>query len=159
MKVETERQRDQFKISWNWRKGDKEKYEEEVRSQINYIELDRMALEKKAREYTHTPYNAANKVMNRLRINMKEHRQEWISCCHDVNDMIKEIRKRMWKKHVEEMDLGSNCTKTWKLIQALDGKTSGSKNHRKIMCHNNKERITDKSKANAFASHYAKLAL
>ena len=93
---------------------------------------------------------------NRLRRNMKDNRKEWIGCCKEVNEMIK-LAKRLWKEHIEKLDIQSDSSKTWKLIQALDGK-KGSKDPNKILKYNNQERYTDKSKANAFADYYANIS-
>ena len=49
---------------------------------------------------------AAISKINKLRNEIKERKQEWISACGEMNQAIKEAKQESWKEIMEDLDRG-----------------------------------------------------
>ena len=97
------------------------------------------------------------KLRNNLRKNIANNRQEWITACRKVNDMIRSKKEEHWKTFLEDSEASANPNKIWNAIKALSGKATGNTRNESLI-HEGKEFITSKSKANAFMNRYAEIS-
>jgi hypothetical protein len=94
---------------------------------------------------------------NRLRHTVGENREEWLESCRVVRSLIEESRKRKWSEFVESLDSAADSRKVWKVVRGLSGSTS-SCGRNEILNHRGKSILSDRGKAEAFMSDYARVS-
>ena len=67
---------------------------------------------KKRKPWITDKIKALVKKRNRLRRNLRDHRQEWIDTCHEVREETVREKERTWREFVEEAEFGDDPTES-----------------------------------------------
>ena len=94
------------------------------------------------------------RIRNALRRDITNKRAEWIEACMTVRDMIRESKKNIWKKFLEDSDSSLNPHKILITIKSLSGMSTAIIRN-KTLVHEGREYVTNKAKADAFLQRYA----
>ena len=94
---------------------------------------------------------------NKLRKQISTRRKEWIECCRQVTAAKTEAKHEKWVEVVSSSISDSDERGLWKLIKSLNG-TPNLNSPSEAMTIKGKKVISPVKKAEAFASHYAKVS-
>ena len=94
---------------------------------------------------------------NRLRVDRKNKRKEWVEAAKEVIELTKTERERKWKEYVSTLDMKTDPTQVWRTIHNLEGKHP-PKSENEVLVYEGEALIDDISKASAFAKTYKKFS-
>ena len=97
------------------------------------------------------------KKRNFLRKQVKTRRTEWLEAEKEVRHAREEAKQEAWSEFVEELQVDDDASKVWRMVKSMDG-TPTSSAPNEALVHQGKTIVTNKSKADAFAKHYAKVS-
>ena len=97
------------------------------------------------------------KKRNFLRKQVKTKRAEWLEAEKEVRQAREEAKQEAWADFVEDLQVDDDASKVWRMIKTMDG-TPTSSAPNEALVHQGKTIVTNKSKADAFANHYAKVS-
>ena len=109
---------------------------------------------KRSKVYMSPAIRTLVKKRNRLRRNVKEHREEWIAAVEETRDAIVESQRERWVDYVTDLESDGDPAKVWRVIRSLDG-SPDTPSPNEALRHNNKDVTSDYKKADIFGQHYA----
>ena len=99
------------------------------------------------------------KVKNRnlLRREVGQKRKEWLDACVEVQQLMDEAKQKAWEDYLSEAEFNVDPSEMWRVIKNLSG-TPDSIAPNEVLIVNGKAISSNPKKADAFASHYAKVS-
>ena len=99
----------------------------------------------------------AVKKRNRLRANIRTHREEWLEACAETREEIRKAKEESWKGLLEGAVTDADDQRMWGIIKSLNG-TPDTNSPNEAMKHNGRLITNPKKKADIFLQHYAKVS-
>ena len=97
------------------------------------------------------------KKRNSLRKQVGTKRKEWLEARQEVREERDKAKAEAWSDFVENLEVGDDVNKVWRVIKSLDGvPTSSAPNE--ALEHNGKTITSNKAKADTFAKAYAQVS-
>ena len=97
------------------------------------------------------------KKRNFFRRRINAHRQEWVTACGEVTEAVSAEKEKRWTEFVDTLESSKDYKKTWGILGSISGKPDSCCPNEAIR-HNGKVLVSNESKADAFAAHYAKVS-
>ena len=97
------------------------------------------------------------KKRNFLRKQVKTRRVEWLEAEKEVRQAREEAKQEAWSDFVDDLQVDDDASRVWRMIKSMDG-TPTSSAPNEALVHQGKTIVTNKSKADAFAKHYANVS-
>ena len=97
------------------------------------------------------------KKRNFFRRWINTHRQEWVTACGEVTEAVSAEKEKRWTEFVDTLESSKDYKKTWGILGSISGKPDSCCPNEAIR-NNCKVLVSNESKADAFAAHYAKVS-
>ena len=97
------------------------------------------------------------KKRNFFRRRINTHRQEWVTACGEVTEAVSAEKEKRWTEFVDTLESSKDYKKTWGILGSINGKPDSCCPNEAIR-HNGKILVSNESKADTFAAHYAKVS-
>ena len=97
------------------------------------------------------------KKRNGLRKQVGKKRKEWLAARQQVREEREKAKVKAWSEFVENLEVGDDVNKVWRVIKSLDG-TPTSSAPNEALEHKGKTVTSNKAKADTFAKAYAQVS-